>query len=73
MDEATLLQQSYLCGDVTTPLVYETIGTALERVVARYPDREALVVRHQGIRWSYREYLKHIDRLTPLGGPCCHG
>ena len=29
-----------------------------------HPDREALVVRHQGVRWSYTELDAEIDRLA---------
>jgi len=32
--------------------------------VAKYPDREALVVRHQGIRWTYREFDEKVDELA---------
>ena len=41
---------SYAHGASTTPLLGETIGANLERTVARVPDAEALVSRHQGIR-----------------------
>ena len=55
------LTESYMRGPETTPLVRQTIGEALEHTVAQHPDSEALVSRHQGIRWSYREYLQAID------------
>jgi fatty-acyl-CoA synthase len=42
--------RSYAQGAVDTPLLGETIGESLERTVAKHGDREALVVRHQGIR-----------------------
>ena len=45
-------------------LVDDTIGQSLQQTVARYGDQTALVVRHQDIRWTYREYLHEIDRLA---------
>ncbi len=56
--------QSYLCGQADEPLLYETIGDCLDRIAAAHPDRPALVVRHQDIRWSFAEYKAHIDALA---------
>ena len=50
------LGQSYLCGEAREPLLYETIGACLDRIADQYPDREALVVRHQSVRWTFAEY-----------------
>jgi fatty-acyl-CoA synthase len=55
---------SYYSAPSEKPLVYETIGACFERIVAQFPDREALVVRYQGIRWTYTEYLREVDRLA---------
>jgi fatty-acyl-CoA synthase len=46
---------SYAHGTSRTALLGETIGENLRRTVQRFPDREALVVRSQGFRVSYRE------------------
>jgi fatty-acyl-CoA synthase len=46
---------SYSHGTSTTPLLGETIGENLRRTVERFPDREALVVRSQGYRATYRQ------------------
>jgi fatty-acyl-CoA synthase len=46
---------SYACGPSSIPLLGETIGENLRRTVAEHGDREALVVRHQGYRATYRE------------------
>jgi fatty-acyl-CoA synthase len=46
---------SYAHGTSDVPLLGETIGGALRRTVTRFPDREALVVRSQGYRATYRE------------------
>src|SRR5262249_7584499 len=46
---------SYAHGPSLTPLLGETIGENLRRTVERTPDREALIVRSQGYRATYRE------------------
>jgi len=48
-------QPSYVHGASATPLLGETIGANLRRTVERFGDRAAIVVRHQGLRRSYRE------------------
>lgn len=58
------LTESYLRGPDKEPLLQQTIGVQLERTVERYPDHPALISRHQGVRWSYREYLQEIDRFA---------
>jgi fatty-acyl-CoA synthase len=46
---------SYAHGSSAVPLLGETIGENLRRVVEQHGDREALVVRSQGYRATYRE------------------
>jgi fatty-acyl-CoA synthase len=55
---------SYAHGATGTPLLGETIGHNLERTVERFPDHEALVVRHQDARYSYAELNREVDRLA---------
>jgi fatty-acyl-CoA synthase len=52
---------SYAHGASAVPLLGETIGENLRRTVERFGDREALVVRHQGYRASYRELWRTVD------------
>ncbi|MFS8532548.1 AMP-binding protein [Sphaerobacter thermophilus] len=47
---------SYAHGTSPIPLLGETIGENLRRTVERVGDHEALVVRHQGYRATYREF-----------------
>src|ERR1044071_4233797 len=54
---------SYLHGPSSTPLLGETIGENLRRTVERFGDREALVVRWQGYRATYRQLW---DQTTTL-------
>ena len=60
----TALTQSYYSGASDAQIIYETIGNYLDRVCDQFPDSEALVVRHQNIRWTYHEYKQQIDRLA---------
>ncbi|MCP4959032.1 MAG: AMP-binding protein, partial [Actinomycetia bacterium] len=55
---------STTAGVLTTPLIEQTIPANLASTVATHPDREALVVRHQDIRWSYRELSDRVDELA---------
>jgi fatty-acyl-CoA synthase len=55
---------SYVHGASDTPLIGETIGVHFDRTAARFPDRDALIVRHQNIRWSYRELRQRIDAIA---------
>jgi fatty-acyl-CoA synthase len=55
---------SYVSGVGDEPLLYKTVGAVLEEAAARWGDREALVVRHQNIRWTYRELDAAADRLA---------
>ena len=45
-------------------LIGETIGTFFDRQVERFRDREALVVRHQKVRWSWGELGRRVDDLA---------
>src|SRR6266550_931064 len=55
---------SYLHGPSLTPLLGETIGDNLRRTVERFGDREALVVRWQGYRATYRELWQQTTALA---------
>ncbi|MCW2704816.1 MAG: yngI [Blastococcus sp.] len=52
---------SYSNGASTVPLLGDTIGANLDRTAARVGDREALVERSTGRRWSYRELVAEVD------------
>jgi fatty-acyl-CoA synthase len=55
---------SYAHGGHALPLVGETIGQNLRRTVDRFGDREALVVRHQDVRLTYRELWELTSRCA---------
>jgi fatty-acyl-CoA synthase len=55
---------SYVSGVSTIPLLGETIGEHFARAAARWPQREAVVVRHQNIRWTYEKFKHLVDELA---------
>ncbi len=55
---------SYTSGISDIPLIGMTIGDKFDETVQRFPNREALVVRHQDIRWTYSELRDHVDRCA---------
>jgi fatty-acyl-CoA synthase len=55
---------SYAHGVSEEPLLGETIGSNLERTIARVPDADALISCHQGLRYSYAEFGEAVDRLA---------
>lgn len=55
---------SYVHGAVATPLLGETIGTHFDRTVARWGDCPGLIVRQQGVRWSYAELGARVDAFA---------
>lgn len=46
------------------PLLGVTIPARFAEIAARFPDREAIVCRHQGRRLTYRELVAEIDRVA---------
>ncbi|HVQ76119.1 MAG TPA: AMP-binding protein [Candidatus Binatia bacterium] len=55
---------SYASGTSDLPLLGLTIGDMFDRISSRHPDNEALVSRHQGLRYTYRELRVEIDRCA---------
>ncbi|MFG3454493.1 AMP-binding protein [Stutzerimonas stutzeri] len=55
---------SYTCGPQTNPLLPMTIGAAFDRAVERFSDREALVVRHQNLRYTWAQLAEEVDRCA---------
>ena len=55
---------SYVSGTSAVPLIGETIGRYFDGVVARNPDRIALVARQQGISWTWRELAERVDAFA---------
>ncbi|MFK4221912.1 AMP-binding protein [Streptomyces sp. NPDC019890] len=55
---------SYAHGTGRAALLGETIGRNLDRAIAAYPDREALVDVPAGTRWTYAEFGAAVDQLA---------
>ncbi|MCA0176343.1 MAG: AMP-binding protein [Proteobacteria bacterium] len=46
------------------PLIEETIGAFFDQIAERHGDREALVSRHQGLRYTYAQLRDAADQLA---------
>jgi fatty-acyl-CoA synthase len=55
---------SFVCGTSGQPLIYQTIGDAFDQAVAKWAEKEAVIVRQQGIRWSYRQFGEAVDAFA---------
>ncbi|MFP6688619.1 MAG: AMP-binding protein [Alphaproteobacteria bacterium] len=58
------LTQSYVHGASDVPLLGKTIGQQFDDTAARHADRDALVVCHQNVRWSYGDMKREVDSLA---------
>jgi fatty-acyl-CoA synthase len=57
-------QASYVHGAHDLPLIGETIGAFLAGVARRHADKDALIVAHQQVRWTYAELDARVTRLA---------
>jgi fatty-acyl-CoA synthase len=55
---------SYASGISDVPLLGDTIGDNFDRTVAAVPERDALVDRATGRRWSYRQLAAEVNALA---------
>ncbi|QKG24101.1 AMP-binding protein [Actinomadura verrucosospora] len=55
---------SYASGVSVTPLLGDTIGANLDRTVAAFADREALVDMASGRRWTYDQFAADVDAVA---------
>jgi fatty-acyl-CoA synthase len=53
--------RSYAHGTGATPLLGRCIGEILDDAARAYPDKEALIVRHQNLRYTYRQLLEEVE------------
>ncbi|SSB94729.1 fatty-acyl-CoA synthase [Pseudomonas sp. 43mfcvi1.1] len=54
-------QLSYTRGSQAKALLAQTIGEVFDQTVARYPEGEALVVRHQSLRYTWQQLAEAVD------------
>ncbi len=55
---------SYVNGATHVPLLEETIGARLRATAERRPEREALVVAHQGYRATWAQLWNEVDQAA---------
>ncbi len=58
------LTTSYVSGTSTVPLIGDTIGQHFDRTVATWPDRDALIVRQQNLRYTWRQLAEQVDAFA---------
>jgi fatty-acyl-CoA synthase len=56
--------ESYAKGETEPALLEQTIGGNLERTVARFPEREAMVEFATGKRWTWQEFYRDVELLA---------
>ena len=59
-----MAELSYVSAVSAKPLIGRTIGAYFDEVAAAHPDRLALIVRHQAVRWTYGELKARVDALA---------
>ena len=55
---------SYTHGASEQPMIGETIGVHFDRIVARHGHRPGLVVRQQGVNWTWSQVAHHVDAFA---------
>ena len=58
------LERSHVCGATDTPLIEATIGDFFADMALRQGEREALVSRHQGLRYTYAGLYRAMRQLA---------
>ena len=57
-------KKSYTCGTSDEPLLGMTIGDAFDDTVRKYPHNDAIISRHQNIRYTYFELQEKVDQCA---------
>lgn len=55
---------SYASGVSAAPLLGDTIGANLDRTVAAHAERDALVERESGRRWTYEQFSDDVEAVA---------
>ena len=61
---APVPEPSYVCGRTDSPLIHRTVGDVLLHAARQWPDRDAMVVRHQDVRLTYAQLNDEVTRLA---------
>ncbi|SFC43941.1 fatty-acyl-CoA synthase [Marinospirillum celere] len=57
-------QPSYVSGTSDKPLLGMTIGDLFDQTVSEFPDNDALISRHQKLRYTYKELQQEVNRCA---------
>ncbi|WP_028221397.1 AMP-binding protein [Paraburkholderia oxyphila] len=55
---------SYVRGSTEIALSESTIGQFLRETSRKFPARQAVVFREQGVRWTWQEFDEQVDQLA---------
>ena len=55
---------SYAHGASDRPLIGDTIGDRFDAAAGRWANRDALVVRHQNVSWTWSELKERVDAFA---------
>lgn len=58
------LQKSEFSGPNDAELTSLTIGQYFKKVVDNYGDNPAIIVKHQNVHWTYRQYWREVERVA---------
>ncbi|WP_257326085.1 AMP-binding protein [Pseudoalteromonas rhizosphaerae] len=64
VEDTAGLEHSYYKGAQSPALINKTIGDYFDYIVDNNPDHPAIVLHHQNIRLSYKEYQQQINQLA---------
>jgi fatty-acyl-CoA synthase len=59
-----MIKHSYVHGVSHNPLIFKTIGNLLDEAASNYAGKQAIVVRHQGVRLSYSELNELVNKVA---------
>ncbi|HLN48687.1 MAG TPA: AMP-binding protein [Steroidobacteraceae bacterium] len=55
---------SYVAGTSDRPLMYRTVDGVLKAAAHEHPDRDALVVPYQSVRWTFAQLDREVERVA---------
>src|SRR5215472_6779146 len=59
--DRSVTRWSYLSGTSDAPLLGMSIGDAFDRTVTHFPDHDALISRHQGLRYTWSTLQDEVN------------
>ncbi len=60
----TTLLPSYTSGISSKPLIGMTIGDKFDEIANRFPNNDALIVRHQQLRYTYSQLQEAVNKAA---------